>query len=31
LNHAEVLSAADMENRATEVADHRSVPITQII
>lgn len=31
LNHAEVLSAADMENRATEVADHRSVPIADII
>lgn len=31
LNHAEVLSDADMENRATEVADHRSVPIADII
>ena len=31
LNHAEVLSAADMENRATEIADHRSVPIAEII
>jgi len=31
LNHAKVLSAADMENRATEVADHRSVPIAEII
>lgn len=31
LNHADVLSAADMENRATEIADHRSVPIADII
>lgn len=31
LNHAEVLSAADTENRATETADHRSVPIIEII
>ena len=27
LNHAEVLSAADTNNRATELADHRSIPI----
>jgi uncharacterized damage-inducible protein DinB len=31
LNHAEVLSAADTANRATEVAGHRSVPIAEII
>jgi hypothetical protein len=31
LNHAEVLSAADMENHATEIADHRSRPIAEII
>ena len=31
LNRAEVLSAADMENRATYAADHRSVPIVEII
>jgi uncharacterized damage-inducible protein DinB len=31
LNHAEVLSAADVENRATEIADHRNVPITETI
>ena len=31
LSHAKVLSAADMENRATEIADHRSVPIVEII
>lgn len=31
LNHAEVLSAADVENHATEIADHRSVSIAHII
>jgi uncharacterized damage-inducible protein DinB len=31
LNHAEVLSAADVENRATKLADHRSVPAVEII
>jgi len=31
LDRVEVLSAADMENRATEIADHRSVPIAEII
>jgi selenocysteine lyase/cysteine desulfurase/uncharacterized damage-inducible protein DinB len=31
LNHTEVLSAADMENRATEIADHRNVPTMEII
>lgn len=31
LNRGEVLSAADVENRATEIADHRSVPIVEII
>ena len=31
LNHAEVLSKADTENRATEIAGHRSVPIVEII
>jgi hypothetical protein len=31
LNHAEVLSAADTENRATELANHRSVPIIEIV
>ena len=31
LNHAGVLLAADMKNRATEIADHRSVPIAEII
>jgi uncharacterized damage-inducible protein DinB len=31
LNHAKVLSAADMENRATQIADHRSRPIAAII
>lgn len=31
LNHAEVLSAADPENRATTIADHRSIPIVEII
>jgi len=31
LNHVEVLSAADMENRATEIADHRRVPIEEIL
>lgn len=31
LNHAKVLSAADVENRTTEIAGHRSVPIAHII
>lgn len=31
LNRAEALSSADTENRATEIADHRSVPIVEII
>src|SRR5262249_30487142 len=31
LYHAEVLSAADTENRATDLADHRSVPVVEII
>lgn len=31
LSRAEVLSAADIENRATENADHRRVPIGNII
>jgi hypothetical protein len=31
LSRAEVLSAADIENRATENADHRLVPIENII
>lgn len=31
LSRAEALSSADMENRATEIADHRSVPIVEII
>jgi len=31
LNHTKVLSAADIENRATELADHRSVPVVEII
>ena len=31
LNHAEVLSAADRENRATELADHRNAPVLEII
>jgi hypothetical protein len=31
LNRAEVLSAADIENRATELADHRTVPVIEII
>ncbi|MGA3093276.1 MAG: DinB family protein [Terriglobales bacterium] len=31
MNHAEVLSAADMENRSTEIADHRRVPIAEIL
>jgi hypothetical protein len=31
LNHAKVLSAADIENRATELADHRRVPVVKII
>jgi uncharacterized damage-inducible protein DinB len=31
LNHAEVLSPADIENRATELADHASAPIAEII
>lgn len=31
LNHTEVLSAADIENRATEIADYRSTPIADII
>lgn len=31
LNHAGVLSAADMENHDTEIADHRSIPISEII
>ncbi len=30
LHHAEVLSAADIENRATEKANHRHVPIADI-
>lgn len=31
LNHAEVLSAMDMQHRATESADHRNVPTVEII
>lgn len=31
LNHEEVLSAADIENRATEFAGYRSVPVLEII
>jgi hypothetical protein len=31
LNNAEALSAADIENRATDVADHRSVPVAEIM
>jgi uncharacterized damage-inducible protein DinB len=31
LNHAEILSAADIENHATESADHRRVPMMEII
>jgi len=31
LHHAKVLSAADTENRATELANHRSVPVEEII
>ena len=31
LNRAEVLSAADIENRATEFADYRNVPVPEII
>src|SRR5215467_3589750 len=31
LNHAEVLSAPDIENRATEIADHRSIPVAEIM
>jgi uncharacterized damage-inducible protein DinB len=31
LDGADVLSAADIENRATEIADHRSIPIAEII
>jgi hypothetical protein len=31
LNGVEVLSAADTENRATEMANHRSIPIAKII
>jgi hypothetical protein len=31
LNAAEVLSPADVENRATEIADYRSVPIAEIV
>lgn len=31
LNQAEVLSAADIENRAAEIADHQSVPIAEIV
>jgi hypothetical protein len=31
LHHAEVLSAADIENRATELGDHRRVPVKEII
>jgi hypothetical protein len=31
LNHAEVLSSADIENRATERANHGIVPIAEII
>jgi len=31
LHHAEVLSAADIENRATKLANHRRVPVMEII
>jgi len=31
LNHAKALSAADINNRATELADHRSVPVEVIL
>jgi|SRR5579864_421398 len=31
LNRAKVLSAADVENRATELAAHRGVPVVEII
>ena len=31
LHHAEVLSAADIENRATKLADHRRAPVMEII
>jgi uncharacterized damage-inducible protein DinB len=31
LHRAEVLSAADMENRVTEIADHRRVSVAKII
>ncbi len=31
LSQREVLSAADLENRATEIADHRSTPVSEIV
>jgi hypothetical protein len=31
LHHAEVLSAADIENRATKLANHRRVPVMEIM